>query len=473
MSRAVRAALPWLFLALTSCGTLNEETRPVPIAAEKTVVIASRAGRPPVGVSDEELRAAMRVLLAELRMPVRFGARRSGPKVLPADWAPLDHGQLAMSRDYRLWCERRRQPSDCLGLLRSRPVLDAGGRYAVALDIALGARLDGFTDELRGMADPAMVRVVLLGAMVTYMALVAFPELVTKGVAAAATVVLTAYLGAQAVWNLVAGWIQLVREADAAKTFGQLRDAGERYGRTIGAETARALVMVVTAAMAEGGLVARVVNLPKARQAAVALAVDSGGKLELAGLGQVSGVAVSELGVTVVLAPAAEGAGVLGLAMAAKAPRGVESGKVKPGAPKKEPGEWKKARSPAKGRSGKYQQQITGHPPEEVYVVDGVEFDGYLAGDDVLLHVEDGGGVLLDAKGKGYQKFFKDDLSPQDWFKNKGGKKLRDQAERQIEAAGGIRIRWHVAEEKAAAAIKALLGRDLGPHIEVVHTPMK
>ncbi|HLL55470.1 MAG TPA: Tox-REase-5 domain-containing protein [Myxococcaceae bacterium] len=474
MSRAVRAVSSWLFLVLASCGTLGEETRPTPPGAARTVVVPHRAGRPPVGVSEEELRAAFRVLVEKVRLPVRFGSRRSGLEVLPASGESLAPWQLAMARDYRLWCERRHPPSDCLELLRSRPVLGPEGRYTVAFDIALGSRLDGFTDELRGMADPAVVRLVLLGAMVTYMGLLAFPELVTKGVAAAVTVVLTAYLGAQMVWNLVAGWIRMVHEADAAKTFTQLRDAGERYGRTIGAETARLLVMVVTAAIAEGGLVARVFSLPRAQQAAVALAADTGGKLDLAAVGQVNGVTVGELGVTVVLAPAAEGVGLLGVAMAAKAPRGVESATIKPAPKKKEPGQWKKAKSPAKGRAGKYQQQVTGHPPDEVYMVEDVEFDGYLAGDDVLIHVENGGGVLLDAKGKGYQRFFKDDLSPQKWFKNTGMQKLLDQASRQVEAARGIRIRWHVAEEKAAAAIKKLLfDEGFSSKIEVVHTPMQ
>ena len=51
---------------------------------------------------------------------------------------------------------------------------------------------------------------------------------------ALAAVALTAYLGAQTVWNLVFGWIQMVREANAATTFDELRAAGERYGRLIG-----------------------------------------------------------------------------------------------------------------------------------------------------------------------------------------------------------------------------------------------
>lgn len=322
MSRLARAAPLWLFLLLTSCGTVNDELRPTPALPEaRTVFIPRGAARPRVQVSEEELRAAMRVLLTEVRMPVRFGSRATGWIVVPAAaWEPLDHEQLAMARDYRMWCERRHEPSDCLDVLRSRPVLTQDGKYKIAFDIALGAQWKGFAGELSGMADPALVRVVLLGTMVAYMGAIAFPEVITKGIAAAATVVLTAYLGAEAVWNLVFGWIHMVEEVKAATTFAQVRSAGERYGNRVGAQTARVLVMVATCMLAQAGrFLALVMRLPKAAEASTALAADTGGKLVLADVGQVSAANVSATGVTVVLAPAAEGAQqVLGVAMAAR-----------------------------------------------------------------------------------------------------------------------------------------------------------
>jgi hypothetical protein len=142
--------------------------------------------------------------------------------------------------------------------------------------------------------------------------------------------------------------------------------------------------------------------------------------------------------------------------------------------PPKEPGEWRKAKSPARGRSGKYQQQITGQPPDRAYMVGNVEFDGYQANEGVLLHTEDLGGVLLEAKGKGYAKFFDDDLTPKTWFEYTGAKKLVEQAERQVRAAQGTRIRWHVAEEKAANAIRELFkNAPEAKKIEIVHTPVQ
>lgn len=223
---------------------------------------------------------------------------------------------------YTAWCASRGLTRDCSGALRGKSYLDFQGRYRIAFDIALGAEWAGFLGEIQSILDPANVRVMLLGAMVLYMATIAIPELVTKFVAAAITVVLTAYLGAQTVWELVFGWIKMVRAADRATTFAELQAAGERYGARVGAQVARVLVMAVTAAIAEGGLVARVLNLPKSTAASMVLARDSGGKLSLGSVGQVRGISVAAGGVTVVVAPGAEASQSVSVAMAAKGTTG-------------------------------------------------------------------------------------------------------------------------------------------------------
>jgi hypothetical protein len=76
--------------------------------------------------------------------------------------------------------------------------------------------------------------------------------------------------------------------------------------------------MVVTAALAESGMVARFLNLPKAGQASAALSADTGGAFNLQGIGQVREVAVAPSGVTVVLAPAGSAQQVAAMAMAAR-----------------------------------------------------------------------------------------------------------------------------------------------------------
>src|SRR6185436_962025 len=88
--------------------------------------------------------------------------------------------------------------------------------YEIAFDFAMGSQWDGFVGEVKSTIDPSTIRIVLLTGLVIFMATIAIPELVSKIPAAAATMVLTAYLGARAVCDLVFGWIQMVREASAA-----------------------------------------------------------------------------------------------------------------------------------------------------------------------------------------------------------------------------------------------------------------
>jgi hypothetical protein len=48
------------------------------------------------------------------------------------------------------------------------------------------------------------------------------------------------YVGVDTLRNLVTGWLQLMEEVKVATTFEQIRDAGERFGKILGREAARA-----------------------------------------------------------------------------------------------------------------------------------------------------------------------------------------------------------------------------------------
>ena len=118
-------------------------------------------------------------------------------------------------------------------------------------------------------------------------------------------------------------------------------------------------------------------------------------------------------------------------------------------------GVWRAVRERMSARAAAYQGQITGRPGE-AYVVGGVKFDGY------------GSMGLLEAKGPGYAGFIKDG-SFRSWFK--GADSLVSQAQRQVTAAQGTPIIWHVAEAKAASAMQHLLRVNNIRGIRVVHTP--
>ncbi|NNB87316.1 Tox-REase-5 domain-containing protein [Corallococcus exiguus] len=139
------------------------------------------------------------------------------------------------------------------------------------------------------------------------------------------------------------------------------------------------------------------------------------------------------------------------------------------GAPSKGPGQWGPVKESMKPRARRYQEQITGHTADEAYWVGGtstqaggVKFDGFKDG------------VLLEAKGPGYAKFF-DGLEPKAWFKNSGAADLVAQAKRQNEIVRGmgILIEWHVAEAGAAQAIEWLLESETISVIKVIHTPVR
>jgi len=306
-------------LLAVSCGTVRE-SRPRDIEERVFLPRAPRAVASPV-VEDSELRRAIEELLpylnveearAELRRMVadpRFHGRQPGElRVVLASWGSGPVALEEIGRGYRAWCAAVHRTNCHEGPLNDSSV------YEIAFDFALGSQWDGFVGEVKSTIDPSTIRIVLLTGLVIFMATIAIPELLSKIPAAAATVVLTAYLGAKAVCDLVFGWIQMVHELDTATTFNEVREAGQRYGRLVGAQTARILILLATAAIAEGGLIARLMKLPRATQASAALAAETGG-VALETVGAVKGVRILQGGVAISVEGAAAGA--VGFAMAA------------------------------------------------------------------------------------------------------------------------------------------------------------
>lgn len=134
--------------------------------------------------------------------------------------------------------------------------------------------------------------------------------------------------------------------------------------------------------------------------------------------------------------------------------------------PGRGPGQWGPSKEAMSPRARRYQEQISGRSADEAYWVGGmstqaggVRFDGFRDG------------VLLEAKGPGYAKFF-DDLDPKEWFRYSGARGLVEQADRQSRKVrgSGLSIRWHVAEKRAADAIRKLLEEAQVKGVEVVHT---
>ncbi len=178
-------------------------------------------------------------------------------------------------------------------------------------------------DAFKGMADPQAMMAAVLWTWTTYCILLAVPEPFSKGVAAVITASLIAYVGVDTFWSLIVGFKRLVEEAERATTFDELREAGERYGKVMGRNAARAFAMLATAAIGNtaAGLGSKVPRLPGAAQAAVQAEAQVG--IRLAAVAGVGTVAVSAENVTIALAPGA-------VAMAARGTGGGASAKARP-----------------------------------------------------------------------------------------------------------------------------------------------
>ncbi|NTX62868.1 hypothetical protein HUA74_19660 [Myxococcus sp. CA051A] len=140
--------------------------------------------------------------------------------------------------------------------------------------------------------------------------------------------------------------------------------------------------------------------------------------------------------------------------------------RAKGASPSKGPGQWGPVNESMKPPARRYQEQVTGHSADDAYWVGGmstqtggVKFDGFKDG------------VLLEAKGPGYAKFF-EGLEPKEWFRNSGAKGLVEQAERQSRKVRGmgIPVRWHVAEKAAADALREFFKNARVVGVEIVHT---
>ena len=121
-------------------------------------------------------------------------------------------------------------------------------------------------------------------------------------------------------------------------------------------------------------------------------------------------------------------------------------------------GRWNNANESMSEFSRDYQTQITGKDGE-VWLQNGVKFDGM------------NNGALIDAKGK-YAQFVDESTGEfYNWFMNRGGNALINEANRQIAASEGATIKWYFAEESAMNATQKLLS-DVGiTNIQLIYQP--
>ncbi|WP_257453629.1 restriction endonuclease fold toxin 5 domain-containing protein [Archangium lipolyticum] len=126
------------------------------------------------------------------------------------------------------------------------------------------------------------------------------------------------------------------------------------------------------------------------------------------------------------------------------------------------PGQWVEDTSSMSEQARSYQAQVTGAPRRWCYRVcrggDCVDYDGY----------DPKTGILLESKAREYDKWFDKDLRPQ--WNYQGLKDMISQAQRQVRFARGMRVRWHVAEERMVAVLRKHFDAEGLQTVEVVYT---
>ncbi|MFL5350247.1 MAG: AHH domain-containing protein [Hyalangium sp.] len=314
---------PLLLAVMVSCAGVPR----VRVAMERgkaVIQIPRTVEAQPVELEEEEYQQAMRKLARQVRLTgtPRQTAERTfqldpmsgnylyllrDKKLVPTgpgDWdGTLTQADVELAERYRLWCQRAQGTSgDCLGgALVAGRYLDMQGRYMWAMALSKSPVLEEMKKALGEMVNvQALINSALwtLGSLLLILVL----NPVAPALVAALGVGVILYVGYATLHDLVAGWFELMEAMKGATTFEQIRDAGERFGRILGQESAKAVAMLLLAAIGQTaqGFAATVQTLPGSAEVAAQAEEQMG--LSLPALGTVEEIALADEGVTVTLA---------------------------------------------------------------------------------------------------------------------------------------------------------------------------
>ncbi|WNG21481.1 hypothetical protein [Cystobacter fuscus] len=261
---------------------------------------------PPVELHQEEFVEALTNLV--LNIPLTLSPPRWERQVALASWEgsrnttpPMPTSQYA----------RLEIPGDRLLPPKNAPPPETLARMRLALSFSMDTVWEGAAVPISEVVDPLAFKLMVYTAMCTYLLSLMIPEPVTKGLSAVLTVILVAYLGLGPVWSMVkAGW-QMLHDCEQATTTGELKQAGHRFGRVLGDNGMRVLLLLATAAIGgEASFKGMGPRLPGFGQAALASPIRTG--VILAEVGQVKTVVIGAKELVVGLAPTAVATAALG-----------------------------------------------------------------------------------------------------------------------------------------------------------------
>jgi hypothetical protein len=312
-----------LLVALaTACG-------PPRVIRLKTGQGAPLEYRPPtcdrsVTVDADDFEGALAQLVLE--MPLALHAPEPGWLVRTSTSSTRETDrqvQRLLRKSFGGMCRPGQPREDCLSLLDDGWGLSPTDKLAVALGLSFGPMRESIAEAVKDTLAPQLFYAVALTGVVTWVILAANPEPVfTKSLAIVSAVMLI-YLGVDGFLELLKASVVLKEATDRANTYEELEAAGERFGKQVGSETARVVILAITVVVSRGmvggasGLASRLSMLPHFPQAAGVGASQL--NLRLAAADQVSAIAVVEGNLVISLAPTA-------VAMAARGTGGADQG---------------------------------------------------------------------------------------------------------------------------------------------------
>ena len=271
----------------------------------------------PVQVGEDEFKAALTQLLLDMRMDVAFretdAADRRGwvrsRSLLASSKGLADPGAGAAPESlYSRICP---DGDECLTLVGGTGLpFSRKDRTLMALSFALDTVWGSVEAEIGKLLNPVVLKAMVTSAALTVLLTMALPEPVTKVLAVALTAAMVAYLGVVPVWEMGRGFVRLWDDAEGATSVLELQDIGHRFGKVLGTNGTRVLVLLVTAALGgRNAMAAQGPRLPGFPQAVSRGQAEAGFQLGAAMNGGVSSIALPAAGVlNVTLAPGATAA---------------------------------------------------------------------------------------------------------------------------------------------------------------------
>ena len=306
-----RVGVVALFLLAAGCAT----PRVIRLDAGGGAPIAYKAVEvDPVEVSEEEFKAALTQLVLDMRLDVAFretdevdrrGWVRSRTLLASAQGIADAGAQHSPEALYARICPGA---DECLPLVAGTGLpFGRKDRTLMALSFALDTVWESVEEEVGKLLNPVALKAMVASAALTVLVTLTLPEPVTKVLAVALTAAMVAYLGVISVWEMGRGFVRLWEDSEKATSIIELQDSGHRFGRVLGTNGARVLVLLVTAALGgKSAMAAQGPKLPGFSQAAIRAQAEGGFQLAAALNGGVGSISLPAAGVlNVALAPGA------------------------------------------------------------------------------------------------------------------------------------------------------------------------